>query len=185
MAATLLDGKALAARLREEITAQAHNLKGHRVSPGHPDASPSRPYPFESERVAEWVAAFWSAGRALAGERACNRDQNAHTAESVGRLQSCTVTLPARENQRACSIFALKLSDSTSAFAQDNRSKASTSTDAISVLTDPKGSGEVSEPGDGTCKVGPRACDPQCTEIKLAASASRGGFLSATLHLPC
>jgi hypothetical protein len=47
----------------------------------------------------------------------------------------------------------------------------------ISVRTDPKGSGEVSESGDGTCKVGPRACDPQCAEIKLAAPASRGGFL--------
>jgi hypothetical protein len=48
------------------------------------------------------------------------------------------------------------------------------SADAISVLTDPKGSGEVSEPGDGTWKVGPRACDPQCAEIKLAASAQPG-----------
>lgn len=47
------------------------------------------------------------------------------------------------------------------------------SPDAISVRTDPKGSGEVSEPGDGTRKVWPRAGDPQGAEINLPPRTTR------------
>ena len=51
--------------------------------------------------------------------------------------------------------------------------RASSSAEKILVRTDPKGSGEVSEPGDGTRKVWPRACDPQGAEINLPPRKSR------------
>ena len=63
------------------------------------------------------------------------------------------------------------------------RKRERAAADAISVRSDPKGSGEVSVSGDGTCKAGPRAFDPQCAEITCAASHTRGAAFSLVMRL--
>jgi hypothetical protein len=57
-------------------------------------------------------------------------------------------------------------------------------TDAISVRTDPKGSGEVSTLGDGTSKAGPRACDPRCAEITRRLIREAAFFLQLLRFRP-